>query len=114
MAEYSIVTSIALVNLYEGNRGEGQYLANDMRTSDDIWHDFNPADSNSHRRIKVKPTQSTLYPNAPIFLKLNPAHEYGKHICDTRTSEWFVYDKTLQKIVRDIDMEEKIKGICLG
>lgn len=34
-------------NLYDSNRGEGKYLADDMTTADDPFYDFNPADPNS-------------------------------------------------------------------
>lgn len=32
---------------YDGNRGEGRYLADDMTPEDDIWRNFNPSDPNA-------------------------------------------------------------------
>lgn len=32
---------------YDGNRGEGRHLANDMTPEDDIWRDFDPSDPNA-------------------------------------------------------------------
>ena len=100
--------------LYEGNRGGNNYLASDMRLQDDIWFDFDPSNPKSARKIKVKQTKSKIYPNVPIILEANPNHEYGLHIKDRNTGEWFVFDKTMQCIVRDISMEEKTKSLALA
>ena len=97
--------------LYESNRGGNNYLASDMTEQDDIWLNFNPADPNSHRKTIIEPTKSKIYPNAIVMLQLDETHEYGLHIMDKNTREWFVYDKTLNRVVRDAGLELQLADI---
>ena len=78
-----------------------------------IRFNFNPANPQSHRKIKIEPTKSKIYPYAQVMLCLNPNHEYGHHTMDKETGEWFIYDKTAHKIVRDIGLEITTKRQCV-
>lgn len=45
-------------NRYDGNRGEGRYLADDMTIEDDIWRNFDPSDPNARPSGSAQGAQS--------------------------------------------------------